>query len=500
MAYQILIPFLAYELITIFGVGIYLAKKGNNNDVEGFTLAGRTFGLALMVPTLVLVMLGTGHTIGALESSYTYGWVQVWFVIGHVFILSLECVTTTIWVRKLRATSISEIMGRIYGDEMKICIGAVNSMFTWGIISIETQGMAILVNTLTGFDIKWGIIIGGILGLAYTLFSGMKQTAILNFINLFVLYIGLALATFYIAIKLPGQNFDTIRTYYENTDPTMLHFFGTKTTFLEYAIPSIIAPLFCHSSGQLLLQPAMAAKNVKVVKKAVWFCGPINCLVGIFIVTIGLTAKARMEMGFMAQYPAKIYAWRYMLANLPPWVMSLLVAAVFAGVVSSFAGCALAPATIFVEDIYKPYFKPDITQKQYNYVIRITVVVVVAMATAVAQYLPGVINGLNWLFAWNIPSFFLLAYGLYWKINKKWSLTALLITWLINCLWCFTPLHSWLGLPNLHPAYITLGVSLVLLTVGNIVCKGETAYFRTDEYLSSPEYKMSRAEELEDIA
>ena len=106
-----------------------------------------------------------------------------------------------------------------------------------------------------------------------------------------------------------------------------------------------------------------------------------------------------MEMGFMAQYPAKIYAWRYMLANLPPWVMSLLVAAVFAGVVSSFAGCALAPATIFVEDIYKPYFKPDITQKQYNYVIRITVVVVVAMATAVAQYLPGVINGLNWLFA-----------------------------------------------------------------------------------------------------
>lgn len=496
MALQILIPFLAYEIITIFGVGIYLAKKGDVNAEEGFTLGGRSLGLAVMVPTLVLVMLGSGHTIGALESVYTYGWVQVWFVIGHVFILSLGCVTTAIWARRLRGNSISEIMGRIYGEEMRICIGAVNAMFTWGIISIEIQGMAILINTITGFDIKWGIIISGVLGLAYTLFAGIKQTAILNFINLFVLYIGLAVATFYIAIKLPEQNFDTIKAWYESTDPAMLKYFGTKTSFIEYAIPSIIAPLFCHSAGQMLLQPAMAAKSEKIVKKTIWFCGPINCLVGIFIVTIGLTAKARMDMGYIQDFPAKIYAWQYMLANLPPWVLSLLIAAVFAGIISSFAGGALAPATIFMEDIWKPYYKKEMTQKEYNFTIRFVIVILVIIATALAQFLPGVVAGLNWMFAWNIPTFFLLTIGLYWKINKKWALTSLLITWGINCLWSFTPLHQWLGLPKFHEAYITMVVSLVLLIIGNLVMKGETAYFRSEAYLTSEEYRISRAEEL----
>lgn len=497
MRYDIIIPLLIYQVLSIFGVGLYLAKTRNKDEDGGFTLGGRSFGLLLLVPTLVLVMLGTGHTIGGLEATFSYGAVQVWFVLGHVAILSLGLVTTCLWARRMRGTTISELLGRIYGDEMKILIAAVNATFTWAIISIETQGMAIILNVITGFDLRWGIVIGGVLGLAYSMLAGLKQSAILNMINIVVLYAGLGISVFYIALSLPGQNFDSIQAHYLASEPGMLSFWGFDGSFFAYAIPAVIAPLFCHSAGQLLLQPAMAAKSERVIRKAIWFCGPINCLVGIFIVTIGLTAKAMPEF---SQMPGKLYAWQYMISLLPPWVMVLLLSSMFAAVLSSFSGCALGPATVFVEDFIKPYFKPDINQRQYDHMVRIVLVVITILAVAIAAYLPPVISALNWLFAWAIPAYFLFAIGLYWKITKRWALFSLLFTWGVNCLWTFTPLASWLGLPKFHEAYVVSVVSLVLLLIGNLCLKGETAYFRSDAYLKSKEFRQYRDELNNDIS
>jgi SSS family solute:Na+ symporter len=480
----ILIAVLIYEVAIILGVGIWLARRSASKpSKEGdFALAGRDLPVPVVAITLALTVLGTAHILGIFEMSWYMGAVAVWFSIAHVILLVLVCLTTGLWVRRLGLTTVPEILDLLFGRVTRLVVSCTMAGVVFGILTIETQGIGIIISSMTGWSIRNGAVVGAILGICYVVFAGMKEVGWLNLVNAVVMYLGLILATVFLAFRLPGGNYDSVAEYYtDGTNDFMLNIYGTPEIFFAFALGTTIAVVFSQGINQMLMQPCMSAKSEKTIRKALWIAAPLNGLFGVFAVVIGLTAKTVPE--FAALGP-KVAATTMLVHYLPPWLAALLLASFLAAILSTFAMTSLAPATIFTVDIYRNLYKPKATEADMARVMRITIVVLAVIAMSVAAFLPPILAAMNWLFSWLVPIFWVVIFGLFWKRNSKVALATLVAAWLANSAWSFSELPQLLGMPEVPNAYITLVVTLVVGIGGNLIARGESGYFKSQDYQS----------------
>jgi SSS family solute:Na+ symporter len=482
----ILIAVLVYEVAIILGVGLWLARReASHPPHEGdFALAGRHLPTPVIAITLALTVLGTAHILGIFEISWFLGATAVWFSISHVILLVLVCLTTGLWVRRLGLTTVPQILELLYGRTTRLIVSCTMAGVIFGILTIETQGIGIIISSMTGWSIRNGAIVGAALGIFYVVLAGMKEVGWLNLVNAVVMYVGLILATIFIAFKLPGGNYSSVAEYYTSSgDDHMLSIYGTKQIFFTFALGTTVAVVFSQSISQMLMQPCMSAESEKTVRKALWIAAPLNGLFGVFAVVIGLTAKTVPE--FAALGP-KVAATAMLVNYLPPWLAALLLASFLAAILSTFAMTALAPATIFTVDIYKNLYKPGATEKDMARTMRITIIVLAAIAMTVAAFLPPILAAMNWLFSWLVPIFWVVLFGLFWKRSGAVAVATLVAAWIANSAWSFTELPTLLNMAGVPNAYITLAVTLVVGVGGNLMASDTTrrSYFKSDEYQS----------------
>jgi SSS family solute:Na+ symporter len=324
-------------------------------------------------------------------------------------------------------------------------------------------------------------------------YAGMDEVGTVNVVNAVVMYIGLILATIFIARGLPGGNFESVRDYYVQNngfpgtpagspgDPAYTNILGNQGLFIGFAIVQVITVVFSQSITQQLMQCCISAKDEKTIKRAVWIAAPVNGLFGAFIITIALTAKAFPAVARDNPDFAKIYGLAYLVEHIPTVVTIFLLAALMAAVLSTFAMTTLTPSTIFANDIYKRYFNPKASERKVTQIIRIMIVVLGAFAVAISTFLPNIVGAINWLFAWMVPVFWLFVLGCFWKRHRGVAMVTLIVTWVVNLLWTFVvqnpaPATGFFSLAN---GYITLFTTLICAVAGNIIVgdKAEPGYF-----------------------
>ena len=480
----ILSAVLFYEVAIIFGVGLWLAKREASHPArEGdFALAGRHLPVPVIAITLALTVLGTAHILGIFEMAWHFGAAAVWFSIAHVILLVLVCLSTGLWVRRLGLTTVPEILDTLYGRGTSLLVSCTMAGVVFGILTIETQGIGIIIASMTGWTIRNGAIVGAFLGIFYVVLAGMKEIGWLNLVNAVVLYLGLILATMFLAFNLPDGNYSSVAEFYTSTgDDFMLSIYGTKQIFFSFALGTTIAVVFSQGINQMLMQPCMSADSEKTIRKALWIAAPLNGMFGVFAVVIGLTAKTIPEFAILGP---KVAATTMLVNYLPPWLAALLLASFLAAILSTFAITALAPATIFTVDIYKNLYRPRATEADMARVMRITIIILAVIAMAIASFLPPILAAMNWLFSWLVPVFWVVVFGLFWKRNSVVAVTTLIAAWAANSAWSFSELPQVLNMVDVPNAYITLTVTLVIGIIGNLATSGRNGYFKTEEYQS----------------
>ena len=482
MKIGILLAVLAYLFILVLGVGTWLARREKKKEsIAGeFALGGRSLSTPVVAVTLAFSVLGTAHILGVFELSWTLGAAAVWFSLAHVILLVVVCLSTGLWVRRLGVSTVPEILGLLFGDKTRTLVSCVMAGVVTGLLTLETQGLGILTATMTGWPIRQGAIVGGVIGILYVVFAGMKEIGYLNVINALVKYGGLILATVFLALRLPGHDFSSVKAFYLDAGhPEMLSIFGTPEIMGTFALGTVVAVLFSQGISQMLLQPAMGARDEKTVRKALWIAAPVNGMFGVFAVVIGLTAKSLPQFQVLGP---KVAATTMLITLLPPWLAALLLAAFLTAVLSTFAMACLAPATLFSVDIYQRLYRPDAGELEIRRVTRIALIVLGAVAIGFASFLPPILASVNWLFSWLVPVFWLVVFGLFWKRSAAVAMATLLSAWVINCAWSFTALPSMLGMAGMPNAYITLAVTLAVGVVGNAIASGEPGYFHSEAY------------------
>ncbi len=488
MNYGMLLGVLAYELIVIGGIGYWLSKQSAGKEhAEGeFALGGRSLPVPVLAVTLALTVLGAAHILGVFEMAWGMGAAAVWFSIAHVILLVLVCTTTGLWFRRLGLTTVPQVLKTFFGDGVELLVSCVMAGCIFGILTLEAQGLGIVISSMTGWSIQAAAIAGSILGILYVVLAGMKEVGWINLVNAIVLYIGIILATIFIAMGLPGGSYDSVAQHYNETDQSfMLSIYGTPGIMKTFALGVTVAVVFSQGISQMLLQPAMSAKSEGDIKKALWIAAPVNGLFGVFIVVLGLTAKYLVSTGQLPEgLGPKDAAPTMLIAMLPGWLSTILLASFLAAILSTFAMTSLAPATIFSMNIYKNLYNPDATDRDVTRVTRITIIFLAIIAMIVAAYLPPILAAITWLFSWLIPVFWIVVFGFFWKRSSGAALATLLTAWITNSVWSFTPLASKLGLKGDENAYVVLVVTLVVAVIANATMSGDVGYFKSEAYKS----------------
>src|SRR3972149_8956612 len=113
---------LFYNVVLIFGIGGYLAFKAKQTAEEGgtsFLLSNRDLPVPVVPTTRALPVLGAAHVLGGYEMTWFNGAVTAWFSLAHVILLTVVCLTTGRWVRRLGISTIPELLELLHGRNLR---------------------------------------------------------------------------------------------------------------------------------------------------------------------------------------------------------------------------------------------------------------------------------------------------------------------------------------------------------------------------------------------
>lgn len=489
----ILIGTILIEIVIIGGVSLFLSIRNKHAGADDFVSSGRNMPMIAVAATQALTALGGGHIMGMPGASWSFGVGAYWYIISSGIMLIIMLCFTGPWIRRFKFTTITQLFERMFNRKVAIIMSGMAAGTAWGVMTLELQGVGTIIAALTGWNVIIGCIIGGVIALLYVIFGGMTEVGWVNVFNAIFMYVGAFIAIGYIGSQLPN-GWQGVNEYYQNQgNDWMLSIWANADTWKVYIIGTILAQLFYCPIGPQAAQVSASAKNVNAIRKSVLFAVPMNCIFGAIMIALGMAAKSIPEFEMIGAPPMANF--QMLISLLPGWLVAWLFAAFSAAMLSTIAVQILALSTIFVHDIYVPFYKRNnVSDKQKLKYLRVAVVIFAATGTALSLALPEVQNAIVWLFAWLLPAFWLFVFGMFWKRSNSAALWTLIISGIFNMIWSFTSLPTMLHLDGNNNSIGLIVVSLLLSVILTGVDKnaGEPfirMYKRDKSLVVNPEYE-----------
>ena len=311
---------------------------------------------------------------------------------------------------------------------------------------------SLALETIMGVPMMYGVLGLAAFAAAYSLYGGLSAVSWTDVIQVIFLTIG-GLVTTYLALDAVsgGEGFMGGMATIMDAAPERFAMILDKSSPDYISLPGIgvlvggmlIANLYYWGFNQYIIQRTLAAKSLRESQKGILLAAGIKLILPIIVVIPGIAAYVMIDdpailasLGDAAQsnMPSmdqadKAYPW--LLQFLPTGLKGLAFAALTAAIVSSLASMLNSTATIFTMDIYKPYIKPNATDRQTVSMGRISAVVALIIASIMAPLLGGIDQAFQFIQEYTgvvspgILAVFVL--GLFWKktTNKAAIIGAL---------------------------------------------------------------------------
>ena len=197
-----LISVVIIYLIGTVVIGLYLSKRVKS--ASDFLIAGRNLGLLLTTATLAAIQLGAGVILGGAELGAESGvWPGTWYGIGCGGGLILAGLLVASKLRRRGGFVPLDFFGDRYGERKWIRIWAwfsnIPSLLGIFVAQIMAAGS---IFSVFGFSYTHGVIISGVVIMLYSTMGGMFGAAVINFMQLSIIVLGIPLVTIMALIKL----------------------------------------------------------------------------------------------------------------------------------------------------------------------------------------------------------------------------------------------------------------------------------------------------------
>jgi SSS family solute:Na+ symporter len=481
-----IVYFVALSLI--FGVWGARKMKGSKDYFN----AAKRLAWPVVMCSLVLAPLGSGHTTSLWQQAGGLGVSAVWWGIlsGGIFLpfFMLWCGP---WLRHLNVDTFPQALKKMFGPGLGFVNASVAPGAWLGIALAEVVATATAIYALTAGAIPltpWCIIIAGVLVVIYVIFAGMLQVAWMNVLNAIVLIGGSMVAVFFTGkwLNEGGRGgWDGIADFWAGQGQEhMTDMFSFRPEVLfGLMIPIVVLCMTSISGEQAKYQPCLAAKSDADCRKGIFFGGIINSVAAFPWVVLGLVALAIPSVVTAMGGDVTISVPALALQALPPPLIGLIIMALLAATLSTASGLMLACSQVVVSDILRPLTGFKMTDKNYRLISKL-LVIVFAVAAVVPSLggAPMLMPVFFWCFSFGMPLFISYFVGMVWRVNKKATWITLIVAYVVNFIWTFwTP--EWAGnllmgnfALNFYPVFIVSIVLSIVLTL--VIPGGEPGYLR----------------------
>jgi len=427
---------IAYLLVTI-AIGLVAAKRVKTS--ADFAIAGRHLPLAMIVTTTFATWFGAETVLGIpakFVNSGLNGVVEDPFGAGGCLILVGLFFAGKLY--RMNLLTISDYYRERYGRSVEIFCSIIIMVSYLGWVSAQVTALGLVFNLLSGgvISMPWGMTIGVVSVLAYTLFGGMWSVAITDFIQMIILVVGLATLAVYAGDQAGGADKvialavsqDLFKFLPEPNMKDILFFLAAAMTIMFGSIPQ-----------QDVFQRVMSANSLNAATKGPiigGICYILFAFVPMFLVVSALIIMPEQAAQLIEEDPQKVLPTLVM--TQMPFVMQVLF---FGALLSAIKSCAsatlLAPSVTFTENIWRQFF-PHQGDKQSLLAMRVTVLVFSALVLLYAIQMQGssiyeMVSGAYQVTL--VGAFIPLLFGLYWaKATTQGAILSIafgLSTWLL---------------------------------------------------------------------
>jgi SSS family transporter len=443
-----------YILLTL-GIGIYAGRQ--IKGAGDFIVAGRRLGLILATGTLAATWFGGGIVIGAASEAYKKGFLGVIAdPFGAALCLILAGLFYVRLMRRMGLTTIAEFFTVRYGKSAGT-IAALCTIPTYvGWVAALMVAFGRIIQTLTGFDATWAIVIGAVIVLVYTTAGGMWAVTLTDFIQVSVLVIGLLVLTPILLHDMGG--WAAIRAQLPDDRFYLYPHSSDWTSWFHYARDWLVIGLG-NLAGQDLMQRTLSSRNESVAQNSAYLSALLYLTVGIIPVFLGIAAKLifpNLEDPDMVMMKlGQIY--------LPPLGMAIFLGALVSALMSSADSALLAPASVIGNDL-AIYFTKNLTEAKKLFICRLSVPVL----GVISLYLALSKNTIYSLMvdSWSVllaTLFVPLTAGIWWPKANNWGALASMIVGGLS--W---QVFRWLR-PDLPADLVAVPFALVALCILSLV-------------------------------
>lgn len=297
-----------------------------------------------------------------------------------------------------------------FGPWARIYASACYLLTQFARIGTVTYLMALPLQVLLGWDIRYIIIGTGVATTLYTFVGGIVGVIWTDAIQTIVLVGGALTCAILMLTALPEGPMQLFAIAAQH-DKFSLGSFGAslaEPTFWVVLVYGVVINLQNFGVDQNYVQRYHTSRSDAEARQSVWLGGlaylPVSA-VFFFIGTALFAYYSTHPDALPAAYrePGKsdsVFPW-FIVTVLPSGITGLLIASIFAAAMSTISSCLNSAATVILNDYHGRYFNRHATEKQKMRVLHVSTVVVGAIGISIGLAMISVKSALDawWMLA-----------------------------------------------------------------------------------------------------
>ncbi|KAG5833632.1 high-affinity choline transporter 1-like [Anguilla anguilla] len=403
-----LVAIVIFYLLILF-VGIWAAWKNKNSGVaegmdrsENIMVGGRDIGLFVGGFTMTATWVGGGYINGTAEYVYLPGYGLAWAQAPFGYALSLV-VGGLFFAKPMRSRGYVTMLDpfqQIYGKRMGglLFIPALMGEIFWSAAILSALGATLSV--IVDININMSVVISALIAIFYTLVGGLYSVAYTDVVQLFCIFLGLWVSVPF-ALSNPAVSNIGLTA---KTEVHQLPWLGSiKTENIFQWMDNFCLLMLGGIPWQVYFQRVLSASSATYAQ-VLSFLAAFGCLVmavpSVLIGAVGASTDWN-QTSYGPVPPMKRDQSDMILPIVlqhlcPPYISFFGLGAVSAAVMSSADSSILSASSMFARNIYQLAFRQSASDREIVWVMRITIFVFGALATAMAL-LTGTVYGLWYL-------------------------------------------------------------------------------------------------------
>lgn len=425
-----LILFIILYFTITLGIGFYAHRKITGG--RDFMNAGRNLHPIINTFALFALWFGSETLFGA-SSEFAENGVQgiIEDPLGGVLCLLLVGFFYARKMYRLNALTLGDLFLLNYGQKIEILASLLMVLSFLGYIAAQLLALGLILQLLTSWSLLACMSVSLIIVLIYTSSGGMLAVSLTDFFQSLMIILGLVFIAVFMTGLTPGFNAVINAVPEEHwtfwPEQSTVSWLNWVASWMALGLGSIVSQdVFQRVNAARSENAAVGSTLAGALFYGLFSLLPIYIVLTLKWTTPNATSDLQMTLP------------RFVLSDMPVYLQILFFGSVISAILSTCSGAILAPASLLAENIIKPLWAKNISDKGLLLLTQLSTLVMGILSLWVASGSEKIFDLVGTSSAFGVVSIFIpYTAALFFKASNKPAALLSMIGGSSVWAWCF---------------------------------------------------------------